>query len=51
MTVQSFANFSTALYGGMNKVEGIVDYSKQALSTSDEARQKVPCVIRRNLKF
>jgi hypothetical protein len=39
--VQSFANFSTALHGGMKKTEGIVDYSKQALSTSDEARQKV----------
>ena len=41
VTVQSFANFSTALYGGREKQQGIVDYSQQALSISDKARQQV----------
>ena len=41
VAVQSFANFSTALYGSKKKQQGIVDYSQQALSISDVARQQV----------
>ena len=43
INVQSFANFSTALYGGTKKQHGVIDYSRQDLSISDEARQQVSC--------
>ena len=43
INVQSFANFSTALYGGTKKQHGAIDYSRQDLSISDEARQQVSC--------
>ena len=41
VTVQSFANFSTALYGSAKKPHGVIDYSRQDLSISDEARKQV----------
>ena len=47
--MQSFANFSSALYGGTKKPHGVIDYSRQDLSISDDARQQVSCTGRRVL--
>ena len=41
VTVESFANFSTALYGSKKKQQGVVDYSQQTLSLSSDERQQV----------
>ena len=48
MDVLAFANFSRALQGTTGKIgedSTVVDYSRQALSQSEDARNKVPACL------